>query len=405
MKIWIVSHYAIPPAQAGSTRHHSLARYLIQRGHEVTIISGNFCHMVHEKTVSMSDPQLKEFGGVPFALIPTPPYSNNLKRVWNMVIFMLRVWVGQAEKILSSNPDVIFASTPDHFAGFAALRLARRHHAPFVFEVRDPWPLTLVEIGKIPRYHPFVILFGWLERYLYRNADWIVSLLPTIMDNIVQRGGHSDRISWIPNGVDLSHFPDPQPPAQRNGFTIMYAGLHSLANDPDCILDAAKLLAAEGHHSIKFRMVGSGVEKPRLIRRATDEGLTNISFEPPVAKSEIGTILSEADAFVTCAKDVPIRRTLGVSPNKAFDYLAAARPVIWAIESTNNIVEEAQAGISVRAEDPQALAEAIKQIANMPLTERWNMGLRGRQYVSEHYDYEKLAQRLESILLTVVKSS
>ncbi len=404
MNIWLVNHYANPPTQSGWTRHFSLARELRRFGHQVVILTSSFDHATQQEfRLSRGERYcIEEIENVPFMWIKTPPYKGNtLARVWNMIAFSYQV-LQLARPSRLGKPDLVWGSSPHLFAGWSAERLAQSHKVPFVFEVRDLWPQTLIDLGKFSPKHPFIWLMEKIERYLYRKADRIISLLPRAHLHMGEKGADEQKIVWIPNGIDLNLVPPPEPPMPREDgtFTVMYAGAHGLANNLEFIIESAYIVARKGWSDrIRFRFVGDGPDKPRLMRLASEKGLANIAFDNAVPKQEIYRVLAEADAFVVSLKDSPLYRW-GISLNKLFDYMASARPIIFAVTlEANNPVAEAGAGISAPASDPEAVAEAILLLAQMSPQERWEMGLRGRHYVEEHHTFQKLAEKLHKEVL------
>ncbi len=396
MNIWLVNHYAILPQQAGGTRHYALARELVEREHQVTIVASSFDHTTRQELhISDGAPsRLEVVDGIRFLWLRTPPYGgNSARRLWNTMVFARKV-LGLRAEDLGGPPDVVLGSSPHLFAAWAAERLARRHRVPFVLEVRDLWPQSLVDLGSFSEGHPFIRWLERIERGLYRRARRIITLLPGAADHIAHKGGHPGRIVWIPNGVDLRLLPPPSPPEPRESLTFLYAGTHGLANGLQVILEAADRLRTS---PVSFRLVGDGPDKPRLMALAEKKGLTNVVFEPPVPKSRIPDLLREADAFLMVLRDSPVFRW-GVSPNKLFDYMAAARPVIFSVNTPLNPVESAGAGVTVPAEDADALAGAALKLLTMSSEERWQMGLRGRKYVEDNHDFGRLACKLESVL-------
>ncbi len=323
VKIWWVNQVALPPTESGVTRHYDFARELIDRGHEVTVILSNFHYIRRQeiKDLGAAKTELEEIEGVPFLWIKAPPYGKgHTRRVWSWVVFAWRLWRGQGAERLSP-PQVIIGSSPYPLAALAAQRVARRRKVPFVLEVRDLWPQTLIELGGISRWHPFIILLDRIERFLYRQAGAIVSLLPHAGPYMEGKGADSSRIVWIPNGVKLDRIPFVEPEPRRDTFTFMYIGGHGLPNELDDILDAAAILTqTEWAHRIRIRLIGDGPEKARLIRRAEVQRLDNVSFEDSVAKREVYHVLREADAFVVVLRASPLYK-YGVSLNKFFDYL------------------------------------------------------------------------------------
>lgn len=385
------------------------------RGHRVQIIAANFDYL-SRRAIPLAPGkawQHEVVDGVGFRWLRTPSYRDNtLARLWSMLAFAAQVWLETGLRDLE-RPDVIVGSSPHLFAAWAAQRLAARRRVPFVLEVRDLWPQTLVDLGQVSPRHPLVLTMLGIERYLYRQARRIVSLLPGAVEHLAAKGADPGKVVWIPNGVDLAAVPAPAapdpgsappgagPPAPATAgapFTVIYAGAHGLANHLDVILDAARLLQQQvGHEAIRFRLIGDGPEKPRLQQRARDEGIENVRFEPPVPKHSVYAAIQAAQACVVTLKESPLYRW-GFSLNKLFDYLACGRPVVIGVRSPYNPVAEAGAGLTVAPEDPPALAAAVRQLAALPPAERANMGRQGRAYVESRHAVETMADRLEALL-------
>lgn len=401
MKIWWVNHFAVPPDQPGGTRHYTLARELIRRGHDVTLYASSVDY------VSRGDTRLGPHESVrremvcdvPFVWVKTPEYgAGSLGRVRNMCTFAWQTW-RRAFEATPERPDLVVGSTPHPFAALAAERLAARYGVPFTLEVRDVWPQSLVDLGDHSRLHPFILLLGWLERYLCRRADLLLSLLPGAAPHLVSKGARPDSIVMLPNGIDLDLIPAPAPEQDDGVFRLIYAGAHGLANGLETVLDAAVLMQRE-QCPVKFVLIGDGPLKQQLVARAQRENIANVEFLPAVAKSEIHGVLAQANAFVLPLKSGSVFQH-GVSPNKLFDYMAAGRPVIFAVDAPNNPVRDALAGLTVPPESPEALAAAVDRLRAMDRAERVAMGQRARAYVECHHDLRRLAGRLEGELCKV----
>ncbi|GAG02217.1 unnamed protein product, partial [marine sediment metagenome] len=267
----------------------------------------------------------------------------------------------------------------------AAYWVAKHHRAKFIMEVRDLWPQTIVDMGELSERNPINKLLRALEKFLYRRAERIITLLPRAGEYIAARGIGKEKIVWIPNGVDLSRFDRvAMPEASHEGFQVMYLGAHGQANALDVLLRAAKVLQDWGDDAIRFTLIGDGPEKPRLIKLAKELRLNNVEFRDPVKKANVPKVLHEADATVFILNDLPLYK-YGISLNKLFDYLAAKKPLILAGNPVNNPVEEAHCGLTVPPRDPQALAVVVLELYQMPLEEREAMGRRGREYVEKHH--------------------
>lgn len=406
MNVWIINHYATLPSDSGGfIRHFALARELVGGGHNVTIIASSFTHFSHKDTKLAPDEELKVelVEGVRFVWLRTPWYSgNSVQRVLNMLAFSRGIGT-RAIRNLEPDPAVILCSSPHLFAAAAAAKLARSKRIPFVLEIRDFWPDSLVDIGGIPRWHPFILWLSRLEKRVYKAAQRIITLLPLASDYLMGFGVPEANIEWIPNGIDFDMAPPPQRREEGSGrFVVMYAGAHGLANGLDTVLDAAKVIREERWgEKVDFHLVGDGPEKARLAKRASEEGITNVVFRDPVSKRGIYEVLLEADAFIMILKSASVFRW-GLSPNKLWDYFAAARPVIFSVSSSHNPVESAGAGLSVEPDNPVKMAEAVGKLLRLPAEERQRMGLSGRAYVEKNHDFKVLAKRLGNLLAGLV---
>ncbi len=405
MNILLINHYAISPRESGGGRHYKLARYLIQKGHQVHVVGSSFNHhQKREAHLSKGElSKLETIDEVPFLWVRTPPYSgNSIARFWNMVMFGYRLLTSAVDKY-ELRPDIIIGSSPHLLGAFAAKILAKRHKVPFVFEIRDIWPQALVEVGNFSPYHPLILIFRWIEKHLYLNSQHMITLLPGAEEYIASMGGKKENITWLPNGVDLSILPPYRPTTEKEKLTFMYAGAHGPTNGLDIILDAAAIVQDQDWgNRVEFRFVGDGVDKNRLQQRAIDEKIRNIKFDKPVPKSMIYPILQEADAFFMVLTDSPVFRW-GISPNKLFDYMGIGRPVIFSVNTPLNPVEKASSGLSVPAGDLNGMVNAIQSLVNLSSSERNEIGLRGKRYVEENHDTSKLADRLEHIILRAIR--
>jgi len=398
--VWIVNHYAQEPVGFGVTRHFSLARHLAAHGWKATIIAASTDHPGGRQRLEAGEAsRLQTFDGVPFLWLRAREYSGNgTDRILNMVDFT-RAALRRGMLSGIEPPDVVIGSSVHPLAAWAGRRLARRFRVPFVFEVRDLWPQTLIDMGRVSARHPATLALQWLERSLYRSAARIVVVLPNAGDYIEPLGIPRDKIVWIPNGVDPDWFPPPPPASASDTFTLMYFGAHGEANGLATMLEAMRLVERDpAGQRIVLRLIGKGPQKPVLVAMAREAGLRNVRFDDPVSKVEIPGLAAEADAFVICVRNMPGLYRFGISMNKIFDYLAGARPTIIAVDAANNPIAEAGAGLTVAPEDPQALAAAILAMAALQPERRREMGAAGRRYLEGNHRMDLLAGRLASTL-------
>ena len=405
--LWILNHYAISPDMSGGTRHFDLARELVKKGHEVTIFASGFDHHTRQylKIKPGEKMRVEEYDGVRFVWVNTLPYTkNDWRRVLNMLSYGWRVL--RCSRGLPK-PDAVIGSSMHPFAALAGWWLARRYKAKFIFEVRDLWPQTAVDMGAMKKNSlPAKLLYAW-EKFMYNKAEKIIVLLPYAKDYVASRGISPEKVFWLPNGVNLERFDHPAPLEEgsevaevfeqyRDKFKVIYTGAHGPANGLEVIIHAASIFQ-DRNLGIHFFLIGDGPDKDRLISVAKEKRLNNVSFLPPVPKALVPSILEKADLLVHTIKKMEVLQ-YGMSPNKMYDYLASAKPIVTSIETKNNPVEEANAGIAVEPENPEALAEAIVKIYDLPEEKRIELGTNGRQYVEQFYNIKNLATNLESLL-------
>jgi glycosyltransferase involved in cell wall biosynthesis len=397
--VWILNQYALEPSGAGGTRHFSLAKQLPEHGWSASIIAASFeLNKGRQRLESAECTRLEVFDGVPFLWLRTPVYEGNgAGRMVNMLTYALRALLPSSLSKLP-RPDVIIGSSVHPFAAWAGALLASRYGVPFVFEVRDLWPQTLIDLGRLRADSLLAKGMLVLEHWLYRRASKIITLLPRAAEYIVPLGVPHEKIVWIPNGVDLDGFPVPAPSPNNDVFTLMYFGAHGQTNDLANVLQAMAVLKRRGHAArVRLRMIGDGPKKPSLMDLAQELGLDNVSFENPVSKRMIPTLASEADAFVFNLVDAPVFR-FGISSNKLFDFLAGARPVLFCCNAANNPVNDAGCGITVLPGDPEALADAVVRLLDTPDDKRAAMGRAGRAFVELNNGFRSLGARLAQLL-------
>ena len=404
--VWLFNQYAITPDMAGGTRHYAISRILVSMGYRVTLFASGFNYQKREelKCGPQEDFKIETHDGVRFIWIRTRPYrKNNWKRIINMLSYSwrcLRIY----KKLLKENrvekPDTVIGSAVHLFAVWTAYRIARALKANFVMEVRDLWPLTLVEFRKELKYNPMVAFFGFLDRYLARRAKKIISVLPGGYRYYQRYGIAGENVVWIPNGVDTGLYrggnltpPEIKP---RPHFQVMYTGTFGMEANLQTLLEAAKLLRERGL-SMFFRLVGSGEKQGELLELKERLGLTNLEICPPVRKQDIPALLAEADVLWIGSRKLKNLYKYGFSFNKLFEYLAAGKPIVFSIDSEYNPVKEAGAGLTVPPEDPAALADAICRIYDMDAEERRQMGGNGAAYAEKVHEIKILADQFHQL--------
>ncbi len=392
MHILIIHQAFASLDEPGGTRHFEFARLLTTRGYHVTVIASPVSYITGAHTKGAH----AEMEGVTIlrAAVYDAHHKSFAHRILAFFTFMISsFWIGLGVK----NVDVVWGTSPPIFQSVAAWLLARIKGAKFLFEVRDLWPQFAIGVGILKS--PLLIrLSEWLERRLYRAADRVMVNSPGFVDHIKVRGGR--RVDLIPNGADPTMF-DPSDTGRafrkshnlQNKFVALYAGAHGMSNDLDVLLDSASLLA---NSDIQIVFLGDGKEKPALQARAREMKLVNVTFLPSVPKMEMAHALAGADACIAILK--PIEEYKTTYPNKVFDYMAAGKPVVLAIDGViREVVEDAGCGVFVPPGDPMILAEAIRSLNFDPRLSR-EMGSLGRMYLESNFSRAVIGEKLIDLL-------
>lgn len=403
MRILLIHQYFLSADDAGGSRWNQMAKFWAAQGHEITVLAGT----VHYATGLKA----KEYRG---KLVVTERVGPGIKvkrchvssrynksfmgRLWAYFSFTLTSLLAG---IVERRPDVLICTSPPLTVGLTGAILRVLWRRPMVFEVRDLWPETAIETGVLK--NPLLIkLSFWLERLSYRHANWINVLTPAFKESLVQtKGIDPERISVITNAADLDTF---QPGAKDNRvrrqfnlgdkFVVTYVGAHGVANHLIQLLEAARIL--QEWSQVHFLLIGDGMQKPMLKKKAAEWGLANVTFVDSVPKHEIVDYVAASDVCTAVLKRLDVFKT--VYPNKVFDYMSAARPVILAIDGVaRELVEKAGAGVFVPPEDPVAFAQAVRELKDNPAACE-EFGRSGLGYVQEHFSRERLAARYMDIL-------
>lgn len=385
--------------EAGGTRHHELARFLVERGHRVTIIASPVSYLsgkARQGRMRWVDQQEPEPGITILRAYTYPAFHKSfVHRVFSFISFMVSSFL---TGLRVPNVDLVWGTSPPIFQGVTAWLLARIKRVPFLFEVRDLWPAFAIAVGVLR--NPLLVRASlWLERFLYRSADRVMVNSPGFIEHVTRRG--AAWVELIPNGASPEMF-DPAADGRAfrrahgldDQFTVLYAGAHGISNDLGVVLQAAERL--RDRMDIRFVFLGDGKEKHNLEAQAAAMRLENTLFLPPVPKERMREALAAADACLAILKPLEMYKT--TYPNKVFDYMAAGRPVVLAIDGViREVVERSGAGVFVPPGDAGALADAVSALACDPGKAR-AMGLAGRRSIERHFDRRVLAEKLALML-------
>ncbi|MEW5985868.1 MAG: glycosyltransferase family 4 protein [Chloroflexota bacterium] len=403
MRILLLSQWYAPEPE---TRIHSLARGLLAKGHQVTSITGlpNYPHGRLYPGYQQRWWQWEEREGVRVLRLPLyPDHSQRVvKRSLNYLSFAASAsLLGPA---LGGRADVLWVYHPPLTVGWPAWWMSRLRRVPFVYEIQDMWPETLLATGMVADGRARRLLDG-LARFVYRQAAAITVISPGFKRNLVGKGVPADKIHVLPNWADEETYrplpPDPRL-AEEYGlagrFNVIYGGNLGAAQALTNVLEAAVRLGDLPH--VQFVLIGDGVEEARLQEQAAAMGLDNVRFVGRQPGERMPHFFALADALLIHLRRDPLFEI--TIPSKTVAYLACGRPMVAAVAGdAAEVVQQAGAGVICPPENPEALAAAVRQLATMPVETREAMGRDGRCFFLAHFTRQVLLERYEQLLMEV----
>ena len=400
MRILFFTHYYPPEVNAPASRTSEHARIWVKQGHEVTVVT---CFPNHPGGTIYPGyrnrfRQTEMIDGVKVVHVWTFLAANEgfVRRTLNYVSYALTAMLAS---IFLPRADVVVSTSPQFFCGLVGLFAKVVKRTPWVLEIRDLWPESIVTVGAMQK-GALVRFLEWLEQLAYHKADHIVVVTDSFVPHISERGG-AGKISIIKNGANLEMFKRPEGLSSvkrelglEGRFVAAYVGTHGMAHGLDTILDAADKLRDDPR--IVFVLVGDGAERKRLEQRRADMRLDNIKILGQQPKQAMPGIWAATDvSLIVLRKDDLFKKVL---PSKMFEAMAMRRPIILGVEGeARELLDEAGAGIAMTPESADELVAAVTRLADDPaLCDRY--GASGEAHVREHYDRARLAERYIDIL-------
>jgi len=385
-----------------SYRPYYFTQAFNQAGHQAYVIGASHHHLKQASEPQREAIKKQIIEDVPFILLKTRAYrENGLSRLMNMLQYAFKFRTQKKNIMkLTGKPDVIIVSSAHPFHFKTLEKLAKKHGAMLIFEVRDLWPLSLIQLAKLHPIHPLALWIASIEKRAYKRADAVVSLLDKALPYMQSKGLAPERFHVIPNGTHSTMFrlPEKLPEAMderiqavktSGDFLVGYAGALGEPNALKYLLVAMKQLADQ-QVPVHLFLLGEGALKAELEAYATQESLTNITFFNGVSKHEVPDFLSRMDVLYLGWNAVDLYQ-YGVSPNKIFDYMMSGTPILESGGAPECMIERLGCGVQCEAANPNAIAERVLSMAQMSEDERLAMGARGKQAVEQHYDYQVLA--------------
>jgi glycosyltransferase involved in cell wall biosynthesis len=408
MKILFVTHYFPPEVNAPANRTHEHCRHWVEDGHDVTVITGVPNHPRGRIFEGFENRWVQEQNVDGIRVIRTwmylAPNSGFLRRIANYLLFASTAILASFR---ADRPDLVIATSPQFFVGVAGAIIAKLKRRPFVLEIRDLWPKSVVELGQLSEGLILSSLEA-LETWLYRSADGIVINSRIFHDHITTRGVASDHIELIYNGIDPSLFR----PLPKNVellreydlagyFTVAYVGTLGLAHGLTLLIDVAERLKAQ--RGLRFVLIGDGADREKLEADIARRGLENIRLLGLQPRDTMPDWIASIDLLLVLLRDLPVFET--VIPSKIFEFLAQERPVVLAAKGEiRSMMEQAKGALVIDPESQDQLASAIKEVMDHP-REAAKRAVSGRQWVEEGYIREDLARTMAAFLERILVES
>ena len=407
MRVVFFSHYFSPEGNAPASRTYEHCKRWAEAGHQITVIT---CApnvpdgVVYEGYQNRIWPQRETIDGVDVIRVWTylAANSGNTKRILNYVSYMVSAVL--CFLFFCRRPNLIIATSPQFFCGWAGTIASWLKWCPFILEIRDIWPESIVTVGALEKTSLLVRVLEVLEKWMYRSANHIVTVGNGYRDNILSKVDVADRISVVTNGVDLDVF-SPQEPSKtfrkehglEDRFVCSYVGTIGMAHGLGVVVRAAKMLKSLGREDFVFCLVGDGAHRERLETDVLESNLGEmIRFTGRLPKAEMPMVLASSDCLLIHLKKTDLFAT--VIPSKIFEAMAMERPLIMGVQGESaDIVKDSGAGIGMESDNEQQLVDAVLKLKDDDdLRDR--LCVNGRKFVGQHFTRDSLAKKMLDVM-------
>lgn len=406
MKVAVVYQYYHGHGAPGHSLIYELTQFLAERGHDVTVVSGETGYMQRNMpTLPWYRRIIRRERDGKVNVVRTYTYSelhrSYLGRLLSFISFSLSCPLGL---LTVDKPDVVLASSPPIFPMFPAWLICKLRRIPFVMEVRDLWPASAVQMG-ILKNRQLIGIMAWIERVLYNQSVKIVALTEGIRNDICARGWPKSKVELVTCGVDFDKlYPDaPGAAFIRDKFgwqdkkVVLYFGALGEANNLPVTLRAAQRL--QSRQDIVFVLIGDGMKRIETEKQVAALGLENVLVLPPVPKDDARLFINAADLCLVTLRDIPLFD--GAIPTKLIDYMACGKAVLCGIRGeAARIVDAAGAGVMFEPENDEQLSRLVADLLNDGAL-AIKMGAGGLAYVQDRFSAATMREQMESVLLSV----
>ena len=401
--IWIVNCYDQPDGQ--SRRIFDFAKYFVKNNYNVTAFTNNYCHFqkIYLKKISWYSLWfIEEWNGVKVIWLKSIPYKSNsllrfINALFNSLLIFLYTIVKHKEKC-----NILIAPSVPIQTGYFGLFIARWKKAKYIYEIRDLWPIALVDMGAIKKKSFIYFLFRYMEKFIYKRADYIVSTLENVFDHIKFSGGNTNNLITIPNGIDFHHDElkiniSTCSIINEGKFICKYFGGFSDDHDVELIIEAAFILKTQNYHNIQFEIYGEGKNWNKCKIMAEKLGILgkNILISKPIAKKYLLQNQVNANLLLIAIKDTA-SFNYGLNLNKLLFYFLSSKPILISSGIFNNPIVKSNSGLSVPP-NSRLFAEAIIEIYHWTPEECKIKGENGFNFAKNSLDLNFLVSKYFNI--------
>lgn len=407
LKLLILSKYASSKEVGFETRLFALSRIFVQKGHFVTIVSSDSNHFGSFP----SFPKVFNYDccdGINIVWIKTLKYfkTTSIRRILSWIDFELKLLFFSLKQ--REIPDVIIVSSLSLLTILNGIRLKQKYKCKLIFEIRDIWPLVLVEEGGFSPNNLFVRILAAVERVGYKRADLIVGTMPNLKAHVREVVGKDLNCICMPFGYDPLNYEvigyNVEDISSTNNynidstkFIVGYAGSIGISNGLDTFIDC--IISMNNNTNFQFIILGDGAKREEYMEKTKQ--CSNVVFIPKVKRNEVASVLKYCDLLYFSALKCKVW-DYGWSPNKLIDYMMSGKPVIASYSGYRSMIDEAESGFFVPAEDVTALKDELQRIQRMPKEVLHLMGASGKKWLMANRKWEVIAdnyiQAIKSIL-------
>lgn len=410
MRILFFTHYFPPESNAPASRVYEMCKRWAGEGWDVTVITcAPNCPMgVMYPGYQNKIKQIEIINGIEVIRVWTFIAANRgtILRSLNYLSYMFSAVF---TAIFVKRPDIVIATSPQLFCGYAGMIVSKIRSLPFILEIRDIWPESIIAVNAI-KSQPLIDILEKLAMKMCNAAHRIVTVGDGYKDELIKKGLDASAISVVTNGVDRQIFYPRQKNNElirkyqlQNNFICAYVGTVGMACGLDVVLDTARLLKQKNIDNIKFLIVGDGAAKNDLAQQAVQEQLDNVIFTGMQPKDAVPEYMSIADACLVHLKKSMLFES--VLPSKIFEAAAMEKPIILGVRGfAANVIKQANAGIAIEPENPQQLLNALLKLRDDTQLAQ-SLGKAGAKHATQYYDREKLAKDYMAVVKQIVSAT